>query len=90
MFSRSEVSNRKQSCGTTATWRLQLARVSAAIPEEASDLAERWPVVLPLGVLEYHGDHLPVGMDTLVVIKVLEIGSRSRYLTAVARLGLRR
>lgn len=31
-----------------------------------------WPVVLPLGVLEYHGEHMAVGMDTLVVIKVLE------------------
>ena len=31
-----------------------------------------WPVVLPLGVLEYHGEHLPVGLDALVVIKLLE------------------
>jgi creatinine amidohydrolase/Fe(II)-dependent formamide hydrolase-like protein len=31
-----------------------------------------WPVVLPLGVLEYHGEHLPVGLDTLVVVKLLE------------------
>jgi creatinine amidohydrolase/Fe(II)-dependent formamide hydrolase-like protein len=31
-----------------------------------------WPVVLPLGVLEYHGEHLAVGMDTLVVVKLLE------------------
>lgn len=28
---------------------------------------ENWPVILPLGVLEYHGEHLAVGMDTLVV-----------------------
>jgi creatinine amidohydrolase/Fe(II)-dependent formamide hydrolase-like protein len=33
---------------------------------------ENWPVILPLGVLEYHGEHLAVGMDTLVVIKCLE------------------
>ena len=32
----------------------------------------RWPVVLPLGVLEYHGEHMAVGMDTLAVIGVLE------------------
>ena len=32
-----------------------------------------WPVVLPLGVIEYHGEHLAVGMDTLAVIKALEI-----------------
>jgi creatinine amidohydrolase len=28
---------------------------------------ENWPVILPLGVLEYHAEHLPVGMDTLAV-----------------------
>ena len=33
----------------------------------------RWPVVLPLGVLEYHGEHMAVGMDTLAVTCVLEI-----------------
>jgi creatinine amidohydrolase len=31
------------------------------------------PVVLPLGVLEYHGEHLAVGLDTLVVIRMLEL-----------------
>ena len=36
-------------------------------------IAENWPVVLPLGVLEYHGEHLAVGMDTLAVIKTLNI-----------------
>ena len=36
-------------------------------------IQERWPVVLPLGVLEFHGEHLPVGMDTLVVVKTLEL-----------------
>lgn len=35
-------------------------------------IENNWPVVLPLGVLEYHGEHLAVGMDTLVVIKALE------------------
>ena len=33
---------------------------------------ERWPVVLPLGVLEYHGEHLAVGLDTLAVVRALE------------------
>ena len=32
-------------------------------------IEQRWPVILPLGVLEYHGEHLPVGMDTLAVIR---------------------
>ncbi|MBV9907841.1 MAG: creatininase family protein, partial [Hyphomicrobiales bacterium] len=36
-------------------------------------IAARWPVVLPLGVLEYHGEHMAVGMDTLAVVKILEI-----------------
>jgi creatinine amidohydrolase/Fe(II)-dependent formamide hydrolase-like protein len=33
----------------------------------------RWPVVFPLGVLEYHGEHMSVGMDTLAVTCVLDI-----------------
>ena len=36
-------------------------------------IAENWPVALPLGVLEYHGEHMAVGMDTLVVIKTLDL-----------------
>jgi creatinine amidohydrolase len=36
-------------------------------------IGARWPVVLPLGVLEYHGEHMAVGMDTLAVVKLLEI-----------------
>lgn len=35
-------------------------------------IAGNWPVVLPLGVLEYHGEHMAVGMDTLAVVKALE------------------
>lgn len=30
-----------------------------------------WPCVLPIGVLEYHGEHLGVGMDTLAVERCL-------------------
>ncbi len=33
----------------------------------------RWPTVLPLGVLEYHGEHMAVGMDTLAVVGILDI-----------------
>lgn len=36
-------------------------------------IAEHWPVVLPLGVLEYHGEHMAVGMDTLAVTRTLEL-----------------
>jgi creatinine amidohydrolase len=35
-------------------------------------IEHHWPVVLPLGVLEYHGEHLAVGLDTLVVVKCVE------------------
>lgn len=35
-------------------------------------IKQNWPVVLPVGVLEYHGEHLAVGLDTLVVAKALE------------------
>jgi creatinine amidohydrolase/Fe(II)-dependent formamide hydrolase-like protein len=38
-----------------------------------TDIAVNWPVVLPLGVLEYHGEHMAVGMDTLAVVKTLDI-----------------
>ncbi|TIW91502.1 MAG: creatininase family protein, partial [Mesorhizobium sp.] len=41
-------------------------------------IAENWPVVLPLGVLEYHGEHMAVGMDTLAVIKTLELFEKER------------
>lgn len=34
---------------------------------------EDWPVVLPLGPLEYHGQHMSVGMDTLAVVKTVEL-----------------
>ena len=36
-------------------------------------IADNVPVVLPLGVLEYHGEHMAVGMDTLAVVKSLEL-----------------
>jgi creatinine amidohydrolase len=36
-------------------------------------IEQHWPVVLPLGVLEYHGEHMAVGMDTLAVVKILDI-----------------
>lgn len=36
-------------------------------------IAANTPVVLPLGVLEYHGEHMAVGMDTLAVTSALDI-----------------
>ena len=33
---------------------------------------DKWPLVIPAGTIEYHGEHLGLGCDTLVVEKVLE------------------
>lgn len=35
-------------------------------------IAVNTPVVLPIGVLEYHGQHLPAGVDLLAVTEVLD------------------
>ncbi len=49
-------------------------RYELMLPHEIrTAIKKRWPVVLPLGVLEYHGEHLGVGMDTLAVVKVLDL-----------------
>ncbi len=34
--------------------------------------AEKWPLFLPAGTIEYHGEHLPLGVDTLAVLKALD------------------
>jgi creatinine amidohydrolase/Fe(II)-dependent formamide hydrolase-like protein len=49
-------------------------RYELMLPHQIRNAIEaNWPVVLPLGVLEYHGEHLAVGMDTLAVIKIVDI-----------------
>jgi len=49
-------------------------RYEMLLPHQIRTAIEKeWPVVLPLGVLEYHGEHMAVGMDTLVVVKIVEI-----------------
>ena len=35
-------------------------------------IARDVPVVLPIGVMEYHGEHMGVGMDLLAVTRVLD------------------
>ena len=51
-----------------------MLRYEMMLPHQIRTAIEkRWPVVLPLGVLEYHGEHLPVGMDTLAVTGILGI-----------------
>ncbi len=41
-------------------------------PQIRDAIAANLPVVLPVGVLEYHGEHLPLGMDLLAVTRVLD------------------
>lgn len=49
-------------------------RYELLFPHQLRDVIDRnVPVVLPLGVLEYHGEHLVNGVDTLVVVRALEI-----------------
>jgi creatinine amidohydrolase/Fe(II)-dependent formamide hydrolase-like protein len=36
-------------------------------------IAEHWPVILPVGVLEYHSEHCTVGVDTLLVLRAAEM-----------------
>lgn len=48
-------------------------RFELMLPHQVRAAIQRnTPVVLPLGVLEYHGEHMAVGMDTLAVTRVLD------------------
>ena len=38
------------------------------------------PVILPVGVLEYHSEHCVLGVDTILVVKALEILEKERDL----------
>lgn len=52
-------------------------RYELMLPHEIrTAIEERVPVVLPLGVLEYHGEHMAVGMDTLAVTEILALLER--------------
>src|SRR5260370_1105262 len=49
-------------------------RYEVLLPHQLrAPIEEGWRVVLPLGVLEYHGEHMAVGMDTLAVIGILVV-----------------
>ena len=48
-------------------------RFELMLPYQIKDaISKKTPVVLPIGVMEYHGEHMAVGMDTLAVTKVLD------------------
>ncbi len=42
-------------------------------PREAEKAKkERWPVILPVGTMEYHSAHCPYGCDTLVSMGIAQ------------------
>ena len=56
-------------------------RYELMLPKEVrTAIAENWPVVIALGVLEYHGEHLALGMDTLAVTRCLDLIEKERQL----------
>ena len=49
-------------------------RYELMFPDQIRQAIEaNWPVVLPLGVLEYHAEHLTVGTDGLLPVRAFEI-----------------
>ncbi len=49
-------------------------RYETMFPDQIrSAIDDNLPVVLALGVLEYHGEHLVSGVDTLVIVRALDI-----------------
>lgn len=43
------------------------------LPEQCEKAkSEKWPLFIPAGTVEYHGEHLPLGVDTIAVIKALD------------------
>jgi creatinine amidohydrolase/Fe(II)-dependent formamide hydrolase-like protein len=59
-------------------------RYELMLPHQIRHAIEaRWPAVLPVGVLEYHGEHLAVGMDMLVVTSILSILDREMDLVVL-------
>ncbi|MCM8804198.1 MAG: creatininase family protein [Candidatus Omnitrophica bacterium] len=48
-------------------------RYEYMFPEQIKEAVKKnIPVVLPVGVIEYHSEHLCLGVDTLLVLKALE------------------
>lgn len=48
-------------------------RYELMLPHQIRRAIERnLPVLMPLGVLEYHGEHMAVGMDMLAVTRILD------------------
>lgn len=44
--------------------------------KDAGELPAKTTVLLPVGAIEQHGDHLPLGTDTLIVARVAQAAAR--------------
>jgi creatinine amidohydrolase len=47
--------------------------LAKALPHQfATAIEQNWPLVVPTGCVEYHGPHMPLGSDTLIVQTLLQ------------------
>jgi len=46
---------------------------------------ENWPVILRLGVLEYHSEHCCVGVDSVLVVRAAEALEQEMTLSSCRR-----
>lgn len=54
-------------------------RMETAFPREAQRAKEeKWPLIIPVGTMEYHGPHCAFGCDTLIVNGLLERMEKQR------------
>ncbi|MGN1060048.1 MAG: creatininase family protein, partial [Clostridia bacterium] len=53
--------------------------MATSYPKEVEQAKkEQWPVILPVGTMEYHSVHCPYGCDTLVSVGVAEALAKKR------------
>ena len=59
-------------------------RLQHLLPHQLKQvIAEGWPLLVPTGCVEYHGPHLPLGVDTLLVEHLLaETAARIKCVVA--------
>ena len=54
-------------------------KLSYAYPRELKKAREEnWPFIIPLGVVEYHAEHVAVGCDTFIAERPLELLEKER------------
>lgn len=47
--------------------------LAKALPHQfAAAIEQKWPLLVPTGCVEYHGPHMPLGSDTLIVQTLLQ------------------